>query len=118
MSDIKVAPALAEAIAAPGAPSEHRIIVKYRKEISVSSRPLAGIVSAQHFVLIPATAMRASAAQIRDLAGDPTVERIWPDLLVHTCLDVSVPHIRAPQVWAAGFTGRNVPIATLDTGID
>jgi len=118
VSNIKIAPALAEAIAAPGAPPEHRVIVKYRKEISVSSRPLAGIVSAQHFVLIPATAMRASAAQIRDLAGDPTVERIWPDLLVHTCLDASVPHIRAPQVWAAGFTGRDVPIATLDTGID
>lgn len=103
---------------APGAPPEHRVIVKYREDISLSKRPLAGVVRAQHFSLIPAAAMRASAEQIQFLAADPAVEIVWPDLMVRTCLDVSAPHIQAPQVWAAGYTGRNVPIAIIDTGID
>lgn len=118
MSENKIAPALAEALAAPGAPQEHRIIVKYREHIALTARPLMGIPRAQHFFLIPAAAMRASAEQVQALAADPAVEHIWPDLPVHTCLDVSVPFIRAPQVWEAGFTGRDVPIAIVDTGID
>jgi len=118
VSNIKITPALAEAMSAPGAPHEHRVIIRYKREVSLASRPLAGVVSPQHFSLIPAAAMRASTEQIHELAADPAVERIWPDLPVHICLDASVPHIRAPQVWAAGFTGRGVPVAIVDTGID
>jgi serine protease AprX len=119
MNDIKITPALAAMLEAPGAPEKHRIIVKYRKDLSIASRPLAAsAMSPQHLTLVPATAMLASADEVRALATDPAVERIWPDLLVHTCLDVSVPHIHVPQVWAAGFSGRDVPIAIVDTGID
>ncbi|MBC7261457.1 MAG: S8 family serine peptidase, partial [Chloroflexi bacterium] len=118
MSEDKITPALAEVLAAPGAPQEHRIIVKYREHIALSARPLMGISRVQHFFLIPATAMRATAEQIQALAADPAVEQIWPDLPVHTCLDASASQIRAPQVWSAGFTGRDVPIAIVDTGID
>jgi subtilisin family serine protease len=117
MSD-KIVASLAEAMVAPGAPQEHRIIVRYKAGVTAANRPLAGIVRPQHFSLIPAAALQASADQIDALAADPAVERIWPDMLVHTCLDASVPHINAPQVWAAGFTGRNVPVAIVDTGID
>jgi len=62
--------------------------------------------------------MRASGEQIRALADDPAVDHVWPDLPVHVCLSVSVPHIQVPRVWAAGFSGDGVPIAILDTGID
>ena len=119
MSEIKITPALMEMMAAPGGPKKHRVIVKYRRDLSIAGRPLAAsAISAQHLTLIPAAAMLASAEEVRALATDPSVERVWPDLPVHTCLDVSVPLIHAPQVWAAGFTGRKVPIAIVDTGID
>jgi serine protease AprX len=118
MSDNKINATLAEAMAGPGAPPEQRIIVKYKRELSTGKRPLAGVARPRHFSLVPAAAMRASLEQIRTLAADPDVETIWPDLIVHTCLDVSAPHIHAPQVWAAGYTGRNVPVAIVDTGID
>jgi serine protease AprX len=117
MSDVKIASALVKQMAAADAPGQHRIIVRYRQDLSIASRPLAG-PGPQHFVLIPATAMIASPEQIRILADNPVVERIWPDLPVHICLDASVSHIRAPRVWAAGFTGRDLPIAVVDTGID
>jgi serine protease AprX len=37
---------------------------------------------------------------------------------VYTCLDLSVPLVRAPQVWEAGYSGRSVRVAVLDTGLD
>jgi len=117
MTEIKIASALAEQMAAPDAPEEHRVIVRYKQDLTIAGRPLTG-PSPYHFVLIPAAATRATSEQIRRLALNPAVERIWPDLPVHTCLDASAAHIRAPLVWEAGFTGRGVPVAVVDTGID
>ncbi|MBP2706729.1 S8 family serine peptidase [Microbispora sp. RL4-1S] len=45
-------------------------------------------------------------------------EKIWLDGKAKVSLDVSVPHIGAPQAWAAGYTGKDVPVAVLDTGYD
>ena len=45
-------------------------------------------------------------------------EKVWLDKKVHASLDVSVPLVGAPQVWAAGFRGEGIRIAVLDTGID
>ncbi|WP_169807576.1 S8 family peptidase [Herbidospora mongoliensis] len=45
-------------------------------------------------------------------------EKIWLDGKAKLSLDVSVPHIGAPQAWAAGHTGADVPVAVLDSGYD
>jgi len=119
MTEIKIASALAEQLSAPDAPQEHRIIVRYKADLAVASRPLAGRgAQARQFALLPAAAMRASASQIRELAASEAVERIWPDLRVYTCLDATATQIRAPHVWNEGFTGRGVSVAVVDTGID
>ncbi len=70
------------------------------------------------YSLLPAMAIQATAAQIEQMTDNPAVDRIWPDLPVRTMLDVSVPTVRAPLVWEAGFTGQGVTIAVVDTGID
>ncbi len=72
----------------------------------------------RHFRLVPASAAKVKAADIQTLEADPRIERIWLDLPVQAWLDTSVPLIRAPQVWDAGFTGRGVKVAIVDTGID
>ncbi|MEV8378862.1 S8 family peptidase [Kribbella sp. NPDC056861] len=46
------------------------------------------------------------------------VEKIWLDARLHPTLDQSVPQIGAPAAWQAGFTGKGVTVAVLDTGID
>jgi len=98
--------------AAEGVP----IIVKLRP--AFEEKRLRGLSIQRGYRLVPAVTMTATQAQIDELAEDPDVEMIWPDLPVHTMLDTSVPIIRAPQVWEAGVTGAGVKIAVVDTGID
>ncbi|WP_433173549.1 S8 family serine peptidase [Actinoallomurus sp. CA-150999] len=46
------------------------------------------------------------------------VQKVWLDGKARASLDVSVPAVGAPAAWAAGYTGRGVKVAVLDTGID
>ncbi|MFJ9039264.1 S8 family peptidase [Streptomyces sp. NPDC102406] len=45
------------------------------------------------------------------------ISRIWLDGLRRASLDTSVPQIGAPAAWAAGYDGKGVKIAVLDTGV-
>ncbi|MGW6688721.1 S8 family peptidase [Streptomyces sp. NPDC054961] len=44
--------------------------------------------------------------------------KLWLDGRVKASLKESVPLIGAPEAWAAGYTGKGVKVAVLDTGID
>ncbi|WP_327418615.1 S8 family peptidase [Streptomyces sp. NBC_01233] len=46
------------------------------------------------------------------------VAKLWLDGRVKANLKESVPLIGAPTAWAAGYTGKGVKVAVLDTGID
>ncbi|MER5754885.1 S8 family peptidase [Streptomyces sp. NPDC002088] len=53
--------------------------------------------------------------------GDKTasgVAHVWLDGVRKASLDKSVPQIGAPKAWAAGYNGKGVKIAVLDTGVD
>ncbi|MDX6280853.1 MAG: hypothetical protein QOH03_1924, partial [Kribbellaceae bacterium] len=51
------------------------------------------------------------------LAGLGTA-KLWLDGKRHLTLDQSVPQIGAPAAWQAGYTGKGVKVAVLDSGID
>ncbi|WP_432948166.1 S8 family serine peptidase [Kribbella sp. CA-253562] len=44
--------------------------------------------------------------------------KIWLDGKLRPTLDHSVPQIGAPAAWQAGYTGKGVTVAVLDSGID
>ncbi|MER5252667.1 S8 family peptidase [Streptomyces sp. NPDC002855] len=48
----------------------------------------------------------------------PAIAHVWLDAKVRPALDKSVPQIGAPTMWQAGFTGKGVKVAVLDTGVD
>ncbi|WP_229881683.1 S8 family peptidase [Streptomyces alanosinicus] len=46
------------------------------------------------------------------------IAHIWLDGVRKASLDTSVPQIGAPVAWKAGYTGKGVKVAVLDTGVD
>jgi serine protease AprX len=117
----KIHQTLAKALASRGSGTPIRVIVKYREHVA-KARAIesARLPEAPSRVLsvMPAVALAAAPTQIDALSQEPDVERIWPDLRVHSCLDVSASLIGAPEVWSQGYTGAGVGIVVLDTGID
>ncbi|WP_350277680.1 S8 family serine peptidase [Kribbella sp. HUAS MG21] len=47
-----------------------------------------------------------------------TPGKIWLDRKLRMSLDHSVPQIGTPTAWKAGYTGKGVKVAVLDSGID
>ncbi|MEU6771087.1 S8 family peptidase [Streptomyces sp. NPDC046759] len=46
------------------------------------------------------------------------IAHVWLDGVRKAALDKSVPQIGAPVAWKAGYTGKGVKVAVLDTGVD
>ncbi|MER6280053.1 S8 family peptidase [Streptomyces sp900105245] len=73
-----------------------------------------------------ADAVQAPAKDTADLwdavtNGDRTasgIAHVWLDGVRKASLDKSVPQIGAPTAWKAGWTGKGVKVAVLDTGVD
>jgi subtilisin family serine protease len=64
-----------------------------------------------------ATTVKAKA-KTNNALFDQGIEKIWLDGRVETSLAESVPQIGAPTAWEAGYTGKGVKVAVLDTGVD
>ena len=117
----KIHQSLAKQITSRGAAPRIRVIVKYREHVAkakaVQSARLPEPPS-RVLTTVPAVALSAAPTDVEALSEQPDVERIWPDLRVRACLDISTSLIGAPTVWHEGYAGAGVGIAVLDTGID
>jgi serine protease AprX len=122
----KLHPALAMAMVDEG-DEPVPVIVRLRHGVQVDSTEVddvmalavtAGAQPVYRYSLVPAVAFTTRPDQIRQLTESPNVDTIWPDLPVYTMLNDSVPIVRAPRVWESGFTGQDVTVAVVDTGID
>ncbi|MCS7260184.1 MAG: S8 family peptidase [Anaerolineae bacterium] len=123
MMAYKISPDLQLRMRSAAATQPLRIIVRHQESptfmrAAAHALRTGEIAIRRQYRLVSATVLELPAAHLDVLMQDDTVEYIWPDLPVHTCLDVSVPRIRAPQVWNLGLRGEGMRIAILDTGID
>lgn len=64
-----------------------------------------------------ATFWKSLSTHQRNRSSDAP-QKLWLDATVSASLDKSVPQIGAPDAWAAGYTGKGVKVAVLDTGYD
>jgi len=118
MSTAKIASDLQTRISSAAVDEPVGVIVRHKPQVFVAHRAVADARVTHSLDRFPFTALQVRPGDIDALSRDETVEYIWPDLPVHTCLDVSVPRIQAPLVWDAGFRGQGMKIGIVDTGID
>ncbi|WP_113699636.1 S8 family serine peptidase [Nonomuraea lactucae] len=104
-----------------GLTGQSRVIVDYRDG---AWRPAGG--ADRHLSSVNADVHHDDAAGARKLWAAVTdegrlssgVEGIWLDGRTRVADDASTEQIGAPQAWSAGYTGKGVPVAVLDTGYD
>jgi serine protease AprX len=75
----------------------------------------AGIIRFRHLPIVYAL---ATPAQITQISATPGVVSLYSNKQLKYYLAESVPSIRANEVHAAGYTGRGIGVAILDSGID
>jgi len=109
------------------------------QRLSASSLSAVGAAVSTQLRTVNGVAVHVSKAQAQQLwesltAGAPgarnaaravavpglgeSVAKVWLDRVFQPTLDRSVPQIGAPIAWAAGFTGRGVLVAVIDSGVD
>ncbi len=122
MDKRKLAPNLVAELERPHAleaePTPIPVIIKYKQDVIRSQTVGEGVEARFVFKLTPTVAAATSGANIAGLTDDETIEYIWLDEEIHTCLDQSVPHIGVPPIWNAGYRGAGVKVAIVDTGVD
>ncbi|MFF8955446.1 S8 family serine peptidase [Streptomyces sp. NPDC014894] len=64
------------------------------------------------------TLTRSAAGGARTTRTAPGVSKVWLDAVRTAQLDTSVARTGAPKAWEAGYDGKGVTIAVLDTGVD
>lgn len=67
---------------------------------------------------IPYIFMEVDEQALNALLASPRVLALHEDIPRPPTLDLSVPRIGAPTVWAGGHDGTGVAVAVLDTGVD
>lgn len=111
-------PQLAERLASVPETEPVRVIVRYDPEMVAPATAAQRAGAIQVGRILPFMVVETSAVGVRSLAAEPYILQVWEDLPVYALLDVSVPKIGAPRAWEQGWTGKDVRVAVLDTGID
>ncbi len=99
---------------------KHRFLVEIAKRRSdnVSSIIEANQGKVHYKIsLIPLLVTEIPFAALEELADSRHVKKIWHDAQVHTVLNIAVPTVGGNRAQQFGFTGKNVTVAILDTGI-
>ncbi|MFF4748745.1 S8 family peptidase [Streptomyces sp. NPDC002514] len=104
-----------------------KVIVGYRGAATAAKADVRDAGTLRHrLTALDADAVQTTLAAVPRLwdaitDGDRSaagISHVWLDGVREASLDKSVPQIGAPTAWAAGYTGKGVKVAVLDTGVD
>lgn len=102
--------------------SPRRLIVEVMNNRSLDR--IAALIDSNHgkihkeIRMIPSLVADLPFSSLEELARSSYVYKIWRDSPVYTQLDVAIPSSGGLIPYQAGFTGKGVVVAVLDTGID
>lgn len=88
--------------------------LRSRFSVAVARQPQA----VRSYSSLPALAFAVTATELDRLATDPDVISITPDTVYRPADAQSEDLVRAPEAWAAGFSGLGYTIAIVDSGVD
>jgi subtilisin family serine protease len=96
------------------------------RALVATRRSQGKVARARWLWIVNGLAIRATADVIRELAARPEVLRVEADATIQAPVTVSasapaevnVALVNAPAVWALGFRGQGMVVASMDTGVD
>ncbi|MCK4257510.1 MAG: S8 family serine peptidase [Halanaerobiales bacterium] len=94
-----------------------RVIVRLVDSARMNPHALNGTVK-NEFKIFNGFAGTFPSAAIEGLSHNPNVAFISADNQKEATLIYAAPTVFAPNAWSAGYTGQDVKVAVLDTGID
>jgi serine protease AprX len=71
-----------------------------------------------HYSVIDGMAVTIPDNKVNELKALDNVKYVEKDQQVQVLLDKAVPQIGGDKVWTAGYTGKGVKVAVIDTGVD
>jgi len=87
------------------------------KEISLITKNLGG-KNIKEFKTGKLVSAEIPIKKLNELALNSKIKFIYPDREIKAALNEGIPQVNAGTAWNYGFTGKNIKIAVLDTGID
>ena len=67
--------------------------------------------------LFPVVVVEVPYSALEAMTFSPHIRKIWHDVKVQTLLDVAVPIAGGTKAQGLGFTGKDITVAVIDTGI-
>lgn len=112
---------------ATGSPGYSTYIVAFKDQGAASAMAQSQVESLinsyngriiDHFSIIDGMAVTLPDDKVDELKAMSNVKYVEKDQTMHVLLDKAVPQIGGDQVWGAGYTGKGIKVAVIDTGID
>lgn len=107
-------------MAEPSSPESRRQMdrIASAQEALLSELTASKPIKVHQYKHIPYIFMEVDEQALNSLLASPRVLALHEDIPRPPTLDLSVPRIGAPTVWAGGHDGTGVTVAVLDTGVD
>jgi minor extracellular protease Epr len=99
---------------------EQKVIVVFEDKVDKEAVADAEGEINRTFKNAPVASVTVPSDEINELKKDPSVERVEKDILVRASaqtLDWGIQATNTPTAWNAGYTGKGINIAVVDTGV-
>jgi minor extracellular protease Epr len=105
---------------AMAASPHERVIVLFKDKVDKRFIESANGTILREYTHVPALAVSVPPQALQGLKNNPNVQQIEKDVVVQLngqIQDWGIEQVRAPEAWNLTYTGKNVKIAVVDTGI-